>query len=221
MSGSPVSRATAYRYLAEGIEVLADQAPDLHAALTRVAEDGWSHVILDGKLFATDRLAETTTSVKGETIHAWYSGKHRRFGANVQAVIRPDGLPIWTSDASPCTHKLPDRPQIAPRENAGIGEEDSGRLTPANLHGPEQHPDGDPCRTGGAATDGDHAGSPARSPSPCATHIRRARGATKALLRRGPPPPPIRPRRPTGHTRTSTWSRDLRRRSGTTQSSAG
>nr|WP_256095532.1 transposase family protein [Micromonospora carbonacea] len=32
---------------------------------------------------------------------AWYSGKHRDFGANIQAVLRPDGLPIWTSDAMP------------------------------------------------------------------------------------------------------------------------
>jgi DDE superfamily endonuclease len=100
-AGFGVSRATAYRYVAEGIKVLAAQAPDLHAALKRVAADGWSHVILDGKLFATDRLAETTTSVKGNTIDAWYSGKHRDFGANIQAVIRPDGLPVWTSDAAP------------------------------------------------------------------------------------------------------------------------
>jgi hypothetical protein len=58
-------------------------------------------VVLDGKLFATDRLAETTTSVKGATIDAWYSGKHRDFGANIQAIMRPDGFPVWTSDAAP------------------------------------------------------------------------------------------------------------------------
>ena len=58
-------------------------------------------MILDGKLFDCDRLTETTLSVKGETIDAWYSGKHRDFGANVQAVMRPDGLPIWTSEALP------------------------------------------------------------------------------------------------------------------------
>src|SRR5205814_1371928 len=85
-AGFGVSRATAYRYVAEGIAVLTAQAPDLREALQRVAADGWSHVILDGKLFATDRLAETTTSVKGEQIHAWYSGKHRDFGANIQAL---------------------------------------------------------------------------------------------------------------------------------------
>jgi hypothetical protein len=100
-AGFGVSRATAYRYVAEGIKVLTAAAPDLHAALKRVADEGWSHVILDGKLFATDRLAETTTSVKGATIDAWYSGKHRDFGANIQAIMRPDGLPIWTSEAAP------------------------------------------------------------------------------------------------------------------------
>ena len=100
-AGFGVSRATAYRYVAEGIAVLTAQAPDLREALQRVAADGWSHVILDGKLFATDRLAETTTSVKGEQIDAWYCGKHRDFGANIQALMRPDGLPIWTSDAAP------------------------------------------------------------------------------------------------------------------------
>ncbi|MEN3614293.1 transposase family protein [Plantactinospora sp. ZYX-F-223] len=112
-AGFGVSRAIAYRYVAEAVRVLATQTPTLHDALRRVAADGWSHVILDGKLFDTDRLAETTTSVKGETIDAWYSGKHRDFGANIQAVIRPDGLPIWTSDAMPghlhdltCAHHL-------------------------------------------------------------------------------------------------------------------
>src|SRR2546421_38784 len=59
-AGFGVSRATAYRYLAEGIEVLTAQAPDLHDALRQVAAEGWSHVILDGKLFHTDRLAEAT-----------------------------------------------------------------------------------------------------------------------------------------------------------------
>jgi hypothetical protein len=69
--------------------------------LRQVAGDGWAYVILDGKLFDCDKLTETTLSVKGETIDAWYSGKHRDFGANIQAVMRPDGLPIWASAAMP------------------------------------------------------------------------------------------------------------------------
>jgi hypothetical protein len=85
----------------KGIAVLAAQAQDLHTALKRVAADGWSHVILDGKLFDCDRLTETTLSTKGEMIDAWFSGKHRDFGANIQAIIRPAGLPIWTSAAMP------------------------------------------------------------------------------------------------------------------------
>ena len=97
-AGFGVSRATANRYRDEVIDVLADHAPDLHQALTQVAEQGWSHVVLDGKVFRTDRAAETTTSLKDATINTWYSGKHRGFGGNVQAAMRPDGLPTWTSD---------------------------------------------------------------------------------------------------------------------------
>ena len=100
-AGFGVPRATAYRYRDEGIKVLAERAPDLHEALQQVAEQGWSHVVLDGKLFRSDRCAETTESVKGETINSWYSGKHRAPGGNVQAVMRPDGQPIWVSDVAP------------------------------------------------------------------------------------------------------------------------
>ena len=92
-AGFGVPRATAYRYRDEGITVLAEPAPDLHEALQQVAEQGWSHVVLDGKLFRSDRCAETTESVQGETINSWYSGKHRAPGGNVQAVMRPDGRP--------------------------------------------------------------------------------------------------------------------------------
>ena len=40
-AGFGVSRATAYRYLAEAVRVLAAQTPTLHDALRRVAADGW------------------------------------------------------------------------------------------------------------------------------------------------------------------------------------
>ncbi|MEV6350797.1 transposase family protein, partial [Actinoplanes sp. NPDC051851] len=62
-AGFGISRATAYRYRDEGVAVLAAQAQDLQTALRRVAAEGWSHVILDGKLFDCDRLTETTLSV--------------------------------------------------------------------------------------------------------------------------------------------------------------
>jgi hypothetical protein len=100
-AGFGISRATGYRYRDEVVTVVSAQAPDLHEALEQVAEQGWSHVVLDGTVIRTDRCAETTTSVRGETINAWYSGKHRAPGGNVQAVIRPDGLPVWVSQVAP------------------------------------------------------------------------------------------------------------------------
>jgi hypothetical protein len=96
-----VSRATAYRYVAEAVDVLSAQAPDLPEALERAMAEGVPFVILDGKIFETDRLAETVTSVKDEEIDAWYSGKKHRPGASVQAVMLPGGLPVWTSQAEP------------------------------------------------------------------------------------------------------------------------
>ena len=70
-----ISRATAYRYLDEVITVLAEQAPDLAEALERAKDEGFSHVILDGKVIPADRCKEPTVSVKGEVIDLWYSGK--------------------------------------------------------------------------------------------------------------------------------------------------
>ena len=96
-----ISRATAYRYVGEAVDVLSAQAPGLDEALQRAMAEGVPYVILDGKIFETDRLAETVTSVKGEDINAWYSGKKHRPGANVQAVMLPGGLPAWTGPAEP------------------------------------------------------------------------------------------------------------------------
>ena len=40
-------------------------------------------------------------------IDAWYAGKTHDFGGNIQAVMRPDGLPVWVSEAMPgSTHDL-------------------------------------------------------------------------------------------------------------------
>ena len=61
-----LSRATAYRHLEEAVRVLSDQAPELHEALERAAEDETPHPILDGTIIATDRLSETKISKKGK-----------------------------------------------------------------------------------------------------------------------------------------------------------
>ncbi|WSA05173.1 hypothetical protein OHA79_47160 (plasmid) [Streptomyces sp. NBC_00841] len=52
-----ISQATGYRYPHEGIDILADQAPDLHKVLDRCRSEAMTHVILDGTLIESDRLA--------------------------------------------------------------------------------------------------------------------------------------------------------------------
>jgi len=106
-AGFGLSRATAYRYLEESIRVLSAQAPGLQEALERATREGVPHLILDGTVIATDRLAETKTSVKGREIDAWYSGKTHAFGGNIQALMAPNGIPLWVSDVLPgSTHDL-------------------------------------------------------------------------------------------------------------------
>jgi hypothetical protein len=50
-----ISSSTAYRYVHEGIDVLAAAAPGLHGALLAVRAAGHTHVCLDGTLIRTDR----------------------------------------------------------------------------------------------------------------------------------------------------------------------
>jgi DDE superfamily endonuclease len=96
-----VSRATAYRYVDEAVDVLSQQAPGLGEALERALAEGLAYVILDGKLFGTDACAGTAQSARGGEISLWYSGRKRRYGAGVQAVMAPGGLPLWTGPAAP------------------------------------------------------------------------------------------------------------------------
>ena len=70
-----ISQATACRYPHEGIDVLAACAPGLKQARETARETGLPYLILDGKIVAADRCAETTVSRKGREIDRWYSGK--------------------------------------------------------------------------------------------------------------------------------------------------
>jgi len=99
--GFGLSQATFYRYLNEMIDVLAEQAPDLHAALDRAEAEGVTHLILDGKIVDTDRLHVKTISKKGKEIDRWYAGKTHDFGGNIQAVMSPQGIPLWVSAVLP------------------------------------------------------------------------------------------------------------------------
>jgi len=93
-----ISKSTCYDYLHEGIDTLAAQAPSLHNALLAAKVAGYSHVIIDGTLIETDRVA-TPGPTAG--VDLWWSGKHHQHGGNVQVISVPDGWPIWTSDVRP------------------------------------------------------------------------------------------------------------------------
>ncbi len=93
-----ISPATGYRYLHEGIDVLAHRAPDLHQVLEAGRAAGWSHVVLDGTLVRTDRC-RVNNPESGHDL--WYSGKHRAHGGNVQVICDPAGFPVAVSDVQP------------------------------------------------------------------------------------------------------------------------
>jgi hypothetical protein len=101
-AGFGLSQATAYRYLDEVTGVLAERAPDLREALERALAAGAPHVILDGTSISSDRCREKTTGsrYKQET-GAWYCGKAKGFGGNIQGLFYPDGRPMWVSDVLP------------------------------------------------------------------------------------------------------------------------
>ncbi|MET9914878.1 transposase family protein [Streptomyces sp. NPDC006476] len=92
-----LSTSTAYRYLHEGLSVLAAGAPDLATALERAKAAGLTHLNLDGTVIRTDRVA--APGPNGADL--WWSGKHRHHGGNVQVISTPDGWPIWVSPVRP------------------------------------------------------------------------------------------------------------------------
>ncbi|MFV0131815.1 transposase family protein [Streptomyces sp. HMX87] len=95
-AGFGISRATAWRYVDETLDVLASWKPGLHEALTGLGEG--DHVIVDGTLTPIDRIRAD---------EPYYSMKHRKHGMNVQVISRPDGTPLWFSRAVPGrTHDL-------------------------------------------------------------------------------------------------------------------
>src|SRR3954447_7686419 len=100
-----IGRSTAYRYLHEGIDVLAAAARGLRGALLAARAAGHAHVHVDGTLIRTDRCCVPGPTVRrgrdGARVDLWWSGKHAAHGGNVQVVTVPDGWPIWTSGVRP------------------------------------------------------------------------------------------------------------------------
>jgi DDE superfamily endonuclease len=80
-----ISESTAYGYLQEGVDVLAERAPSLKSALLAAKTAGYSHVTTGGPTAGVD---------------LWWSAKQHH-GGNVQVVAAPDGRPIRTFDVRP------------------------------------------------------------------------------------------------------------------------
>jgi hypothetical protein len=100
-AGFEVGLATVFRYVREAVDLLADRAPSLTAALWRLAGNGHRLGILDGTLVRIDRLG-------GDLDRLYYSGKHHHHGVNLQGLVDPRrGDLVWISDGLPgSTHDL-------------------------------------------------------------------------------------------------------------------
>jgi hypothetical protein len=99
--GPGISQATACRHEDEGTGVLKAQAPDLHEALEKAAEQGIPCVILDGTLVSSGRCPGKKTSRKGTETGKWYPGKAHEHAGLIQGIIAPDGTPLRVPDVLP------------------------------------------------------------------------------------------------------------------------
>jgi hypothetical protein len=133
-----ISLSTAYDYRDEAITVLAARQPSLHGVLLAAKAAGYSHVIVDGTLIYTDRIA-TPGPTPG--VDLWWSGKHHHHGANIQVLSAPDGWPLWTSQVRPGREHDTTAARADPDLLARIGDWVSdGQLSLADL-GYEGEPD--------------------------------------------------------------------------------
>lgn len=92
--GFKVGISTVYRYVREAIALLAAMAPTLAQAIEVAA--GKAFVILDGTLLRIDRVGMASGYDR-----AFYSGKHKCHGVNVQVIADPAGRLVWISPALP------------------------------------------------------------------------------------------------------------------------
>jgi hypothetical protein len=116
-TGFAVGRSTVYRYLTEGLTLLAAMAPTLEEAMAVAA--GKAYVIIDGSLLRIDRVAMASGNDR-----PYYSGKHKAHGVNVQVIADPAGRLIWISPPLPgARHDIAAAREhgiLTALENAGI-----------------------------------------------------------------------------------------------------
>lgn len=93
-----ISIATAYRYLHEGIDVIAQKAPTLGQVVERATAQNWPFLCLDGTLIPTTKIAAAGASAAD----LWW-GKHAQHGGNLQVLTGPGGYPERVSPVEPGT----------------------------------------------------------------------------------------------------------------------
>lgn len=109
----PIS--TSYRYLHDGIDVIADQAPDLHEVLGRARWEGWSHVSLDGTLIEIDRVYERSEHGLGLEVDAGdaaasgFVAAVRNFPGCREPRCPPSAARHSTDRVGPIAHRNPGR----------------------------------------------------------------------------------------------------------------
>ncbi|MDF2846944.1 MAG: family transposase [Oerskovia sp.] len=97
-----ISVATAYRYLHEAIDIIAERAPDLHDVLATAKVQAWPFLALDA---GPDRPAARTTQPDRRRVVVLRQAPPP--GANIQVLCDPTGYPVWVSPASPgSTHDI-------------------------------------------------------------------------------------------------------------------
>jgi hypothetical protein len=97
-AGFDISPSTCWRDIGEGISVLADRGRRISLKdVARLAvKMGWDYVIVDGVHVPAVTFGRKTAGQK-----AFYSGKHKRHGLNVQTVCSPDGELLWAAPPRP------------------------------------------------------------------------------------------------------------------------
>jgi hypothetical protein len=97
-AGFGISEATCWRDVREGVSALADRGRRISQKdVARLAvKMGWEYVIVDGVHVPAETFGRKTGGQK-----AFYSGKHKRHGLNVQTVCSPDGELLWAAAPQP------------------------------------------------------------------------------------------------------------------------
>lgn len=95
-AGNNISTATCWRYIDEGIGLLAAAAIRLPDVVRLARKAGWDYLCVDGVNVPTIAFGR---KINRRQKH--YSGKHKRHGINVQTICAPDGRLLWASAALP------------------------------------------------------------------------------------------------------------------------